>query len=68
LQPEAVYFTEFDGQRAIVLIADLKDASEMPRYSEPFILTWTADVEFRPLMTPQDMGRVKLDDLADKWG
>ena len=67
LQPEAAYFTEFDGQRTGVFIVDIKDATEIPKYAEPFFLTWTADVEFHPVMSPQDLGAAGLDALGDKW-
>jgi hypothetical protein len=67
VNPEAAYFTEMDGQRAAVLIVDIKDASDIPKYAEPFFLTWTADVEFHPVMTPQDLGASGLDALGDKW-
>ena len=67
LKPEAVYFTEMDGQRCAVLFVDIQDASDLPKYSEPFFLTWTADVEWHPVMTPQDLGKANLDALGDKW-
>ena len=31
LKPEAVYFTEYGGQRGALMIVDLKDSSEVPR-------------------------------------
>ncbi len=68
LRPEAVYFTELDGRRASVLVIDLKDASEIPKYAEPFFLNFESQVEFHPVMSPEDLGRAGLEDLAKKWG
>jgi hypothetical protein len=68
LKPEAVYFTELEGKRAAVMVIDLKDASEIPRYAEPFFLNFDAEVEFHPVMSPQDLGRAGLEELGKKWG
>jgi hypothetical protein len=66
-KPEAVYFTEYDGQRGVVMIVDIKDASEVPKFSEPWFLSFAADVEFHVAMTPEDLGRAGLEALGDKW-
>jgi len=67
LKPEAVYFTEYNGQRGCILIADLKDSSEVPKYAEPFFLSFNADVEFHVVMTPEELGRAGLEALGKKW-
>jgi hypothetical protein len=68
LKPEAVYFTEQNGQRGAVLIVNLADPSKIPSLAEPWFLTFNADVEFRVVMTPEDLGRAGLDELGKKWG
>ena len=68
LKPEAVYFTELGGRRATVMVIDLKDASEIPKYAEPFFLNFESEVEFHPIMSPEDLGRAGLDELGRKWG
>ena len=45
-KPEAVYFTEQDGQRGAVMVIDLADPSQIPAYAEPWFITFEADVEF----------------------
>jgi hypothetical protein len=65
--PEAVYFTEYEGQRGAILIIDVKDPSEFPRYSEPWFLGFNADVEFHIAMTPDDLKGARLDKLGKKW-
>ncbi len=68
LNPEAVYFTEQTGTRGAVLVIDLDDVSEIPRYAEPFFLTFNADCEFRIAMTPEDLAKAGLAELGERWG
>ena len=66
-KPEAVYFTEQNGQRGAMLIIDLIDPSEVPAFAEPWFLTFNADVEFRVVMTPEDLQKAGLEDLGKTW-
>jgi hypothetical protein len=68
LKPEAAYFTAVDGKRGGYLIVDLKNASEIPKYAEPWFLYFDATVEFHPAMTPEDLQKSGLDKLGKKWG
>jgi len=66
-KPQAVYFTEFNGQRGAIMIVDLEDPSKVPTFAEPWFLTFNADVEFHAVMTPDDLRRAGLDALGKKW-
>ncbi|MCI0332523.1 MAG: panthothenate synthetase [Planctomycetes bacterium] len=66
-KPEAVYFTEIDGQRCAILVVNVDDPSKIPAFAEPWFLTFEADVKFRPVMTPDDLGRADLVALGKKW-
>jgi hypothetical protein len=66
-KPEAVYFTEIDGQRCAMLVVNVQDASQIPAYAEPWFLTFGADVKFRPVMTAEDLARSNLEALGKKW-
>lgn len=66
-KPEAVYFTEQNGHRAVLLIVDLPAPSNVPALAEPWFLTFQADVEFRVVMTPDDLKKAGLDELGKKW-
>jgi len=66
-KPEAVYFTEYNGQRGAIVIIDVDDPSKVPAFAEPWFLTFNADVEFHIVMTPDDLGRAGLDALGKKW-
>jgi Domain of unknown function (DUF3303) len=66
-KPEAAYFCAKDGKRGGFLIVNMSDTSEIPRYAEPWFLHFDATVEFLPTMTPQDLQRAGLDQLAKKW-
>jgi hypothetical protein len=65
--PEAVYFTERNGHRGAILIFDLADASKIPSVSEPWFLAFNADVEFRIVMTPEDLSKSGLEGVGKKW-
>ena len=66
-KPEAVYFTERDGQRGAIMIVNLDEPSKIPAFAEPWFLTFNADVKFRVAMTPDDLARAGLDALGKKW-
>jgi len=66
-KPEAVYFTEDQGRRTAIVIVDLAEASKIPTYAEPWFLLFNADVEFHPVMTPDDLAKAGLDALGKKW-
>jgi hypothetical protein len=67
IKPEATYFTEQHGHRGGTLVVNLKDASEVPLFAEPWFLTFNAHVEFRVAMTPEDLGRANLEAHGKKW-
>ena len=66
-KPEAIYFTEYDGQRGAILIININDPSEVPKYAEPWFLSFNADVQFHIVMTPEDLARAGLEKLGAKW-
>ena len=66
-KPEAVYFTEYNGQRGAIMIINLVNSSKIPSFAEPWFLTFDADVEFHAVMTPEELGRAGLDELGKKW-
>jgi hypothetical protein len=67
IKPEAVYFSEYNGQRGGILVVDVKDPSQVPVLAEPWFLTFNAEVEFRIAMTPEDLSRAGLEGLGKKW-
>jgi hypothetical protein len=64
---EAVYFTEYDGRRGAIMVININDPSEVPKFSEPWFLLFNADVQFHIAMTPEELGRAGLDRLGEKW-
>ncbi|MGB3049632.1 MAG: DUF3303 family protein [Polyangiales bacterium] len=66
--PEAAYFTARDGSRGGYLIINMENASEIPKYAEPWFLHFDAEVEFLPAMTPQDLQEAGLEALGKRWG
>jgi hypothetical protein len=68
LKPEAVYFTEQNGGRGAYMIVDLADPSKIPALAEPWFLLFNASVEFKVVMSPEELKKAGLDDLGKKWG
>ena len=68
LKPEAAYFSEHNGQRGGVLVVDVGEPSDIPKFAEPWFLSFNAQVEFRVAMTAEDLGRAGLDALGKTWG
>ena len=66
--PEAVYFTEEDGQRTAILVVDVDEPSKIPRFAEPWFLSFNASVEFKIAMTQEDLRKSNLEALGSKWG
>jgi len=66
-KPEAVYFTEYDGHRGVILIVNLDQPSKVPDLAEPWFLLFDADVQFHVVMSPEELGRSGIELLAKKW-
>ena len=57
LKPEAVYFTDNNGQRTGFLFLEMQDASQIPAVAEPWFLAFNASIEIHPVMVPEDLAR-----------
>jgi hypothetical protein len=66
-QPEAVYFTEYGGQRGAVIVVDVADPSKIPALAEPWFLSFNAGVQFHVVMSPEELGKAGLDTMGKKW-
>jgi hypothetical protein len=51
---EAVYFTEIHRQRTVLLVVDRDQPSQIPRFAEPWFLSFNAAVEFKVATTLED--------------
>jgi hypothetical protein len=49
------------------MIVDLEDPAKVPTLAEPWLLTFSADVEFHVVMTLDHLRRAGLDALGRKW-
>jgi hypothetical protein len=70
LKPEAVYFTDDNGQRAGYIFLEMQDASEIPAIAEPWFLAFNAAIEIRPVMRPEDLANAggAIDKAVKKYG
>ena len=57
LGPEAVYFTDNNGQRAGFIFLEMQDASQIPGIAEPWFLAFNASIEIHPVMRPEDLAQ-----------
>jgi len=69
LKPEAVYFTDDNGQRTAFLFVEMNDASQIPAIAEPWFLGLNASIEIHPVMVPDDLARASgaMDAAAEKY-
>lgn len=63
-RPEAAYFAAVRGKRCAFLVVDVAEASQIPKYAEPWFLTFDADIELYPAMNAEDLKNSGLDEIA----
>jgi hypothetical protein len=70
LKPEAVYFTDDNGQRAAFLFLEIQDASLIPAIAEPWLLAFNASIEIHPVMVPDDLAKAgsAIEQAVKKYG
>ena len=54
-QPEAMYFTTFDGRRTAFIVFNRAESSDMPPFAEPFFRDLNAEVQMAPVMDGNDL-------------
>jgi hypothetical protein len=59
-KPEAAYFLTQDGKRTGLLILELKDASQMAEFCEPWFLALNAEAYWSPIMVPSDLQKAAV--------
>ncbi len=69
IKAEAAYFTAVNGQRGGYIVLNMDDASQIPSIAEPFFFWLKADLEFMPVMTPQDLEKAgpSIAAATQKW-
>jgi hypothetical protein len=70
IKAEAAYFTTINGQRGAYIILNMNDASDMPAIAEPFFLWLNAEIDFLPVMRPEDLEKAgpAIGAAVKKWG
>jgi hypothetical protein len=57
LEPEAAYFMPVNGKRAGMMVFDMTDSAQIPQIAEPLFDKLDAELEFKPVMNPDDLRR-----------
>ena len=70
VKAEAAYFTTIDGARGGYIVVNMDNASQMPSLGEPAFAWLKAEVDFIPVMTPEDLGKAgpSIEAAFKKWG
>lgn len=68
LSPDMVYFTERDGRRGGIMVLDVDTPDDIARIAEPFFLALNAEVRFHPCMSLDDLKKVGLKEMGQRWG
>ena len=70
LKAETAYFTIVNGQRGGYIVVNFDDASQIPALAEPLFIWLKADVEFIPVMLPEDFAKAgpAIAAAMKKWG
>lgn len=66
-KPESIYFTGNKYGRGAVAVYDIKNNADLPAVAEPWFLTFNAEIEYGPAITPQELGKAGLDEITKKW-
>jgi len=70
LKPEAVYFTDDNGQKTAFIFLEMQDASQIPSIVEPWFLALNASIAIHPVMVPDDLGKAgsAFEEAVNKYG
>lgn len=70
MKAEAAYFTTVNGHRGGYIVVNMDDASQIVSMAEPLFLWFKANVEFVPVMLPQDLAKAgpAIGAAVQKWG
>ncbi len=70
IKAEAAYFTTVNGKRGGYIVTNMTDSSQIPAIAEPMFLWLKAELEFMPVMTPEDLGKAgpSIEAAMKKWG
>ncbi len=67
-KPEAIYFGKgHAGQRGVVVIVDIPTPADIPRFTEPWYLTFEATVDACACMTAEDIAKVDYEGVGKRY-
>ena len=67
-KPEAIYFgKDIGGQRGAVVIVEVPAPADIPRFTEPWSLTFEAMIETSVCMTAEDVAKLDYEAVGKKY-
>jgi hypothetical protein len=69
IKAEAAYFTTICGDRGAFIVVNMDDTSQMPALAEPFFLWLKAEIDWYPVMMPEDLAKAgpAIEAANKKW-
>ncbi|MGE5420838.1 MAG: DUF3303 family protein [Chloroflexota bacterium] len=70
VKAENAYFTTIDGCRGAFIVVNIDNPSQIPAIAEPFFLWLNAEIDFYPVMSPDDLEKAApaIEKAVKKWG
>ncbi len=68
INAEAAYFALVNGRRGGYIVVNFDDASKIAGFVEPLFYWLKAEVEYIPVMLPEDLAKADLEGAIKKWG
>ena len=70
LKAEAAYFCPVNGHRGGYIVVNMDNASQIAAMAEPLFLWLKANVEYTPVMLPEDLAKAgpAIGAAIQKWG
>ena len=67
IKPEAAYFSLEDGYRSALLVININKPGDYIKYAEPFFLQFNAKIDYKIVISPEEMRASGLEEIGKKY-